>query len=82
MFLKEGLGDEREVVNILEKSHLFHIINVYTYKYQTNMHVHIFLIACCPSSNSPSVRKLFIFSSSSPEPVGQFQPNVAQNILG
>ena len=26
-------------------------------------------------------RKLFTFSSSPPEPVGQFQPNLAQNIL-
>ena len=30
----------------------------------------------------PSVCKLFTFSSSSPEPLGQFQPNLAQNILG
>ena len=27
-------------------------------------------------------RKLFTFSSSSPEPLGQFQPNMAQSILG
>ena len=27
-------------------------------------------------------RKLFKFSSSSPEPLGQFQPNLAQSILG
>ena len=27
-------------------------------------------------------RKPFIFSSSSPEPLGQFQPNLAQSILG
>ena len=27
-------------------------------------------------------RKLFTFSSSSPEPLGQFQPNLAQSILG
>ena len=27
-------------------------------------------------------RKLFTFSSSSPEPLGQFQPNLAQCILG
>ena len=27
-------------------------------------------------------RKLFTFSSSSPEPLGQFQPNLAQGILG
>ena len=26
--------------------------------------------------------KLFTFSSSSPEPLGQFQPNLAQSILG
>ena len=26
--------------------------------------------------------KLFTFSSSSPEPLGQFQPNFAQSILG
>ena len=30
----------------------------------------------------PSVCKLFTFSSSSPEPLGQFQPNLAQSILG
>ena len=29
-----------------------------------------------------SVCKLFTFSSSSPEPLGQFQPNLAQSILG
>ena len=27
-------------------------------------------------------RKLFTFLSSSPEPLGQFQPNLAQSILG
>mgnify|MGYP003688910747 CR=1 FL=1 len=27
-------------------------------------------------------RKLFTFSSFSPEPLGQFQPNLAQSILG
>ena len=27
-------------------------------------------------------RKLFTFSSSSPEPLNQFQPNLAQSILG
>ena len=39
----------------------------------------------CPSvclSVCPSVCKLFLFSTSSPEPLGQFQPNLAQNILG
>ena len=30
----------------------------------------------------PSVCKLFLFSTSSPEPLGQFQPNLAQSILG
>ena len=37
-----------------------------------------FLITFCPSS----VCKLFTFSSFSPEPQGQFQPNLAQSILG
>ena len=83
MFLKKELGDEREDVNNFgKKSHVFHIINVYTYKNQTNMHVQIFLIACCSSSIISSVRKLLTYSSSSPEPLGQFQSNVAQNILG
>ena len=53
-----------------------------------------FLITCRPSSVCPSVRpsvclsvrpsvcKLFTFSSSSPELLGQFQPNLAQSILG
>ena len=44
-----------------------------------------FLITCCPSSVCSSVClsvcKLFTFSSSSPEPLGQFQPNLAQSIL-
>ena len=44
------------------------------------------LIVCRPSSVRPSVCpsvcKLLIFSSSSLEPLGQFQPNSAQNILG
>ena len=48
------------------------------------------LITCRPSSVRlsvclsvcPSVCKLFTFSSSSPEPLGQFQPNLAQSILG
>ena len=34
------------------------------------------------SSVCPFVCKLFTFSSSSPEPLGQFQPNLAQSILG
>ena len=41
-----------------------------------------FLITCRPSSVCLSVCKLFTFSSSSPEPLGQFQPNLAQSILG
>ena len=48
-----------------------------------------FLITCRPSSVClsirpsvrPSVCNLFTFSSSSPEPLGQFQPNMAQSIL-
>ena len=38
-----------------------------------------FLITCRPSV-CLSVCKLFTFSSSSPEPLGQFQPNLAQSI--
>ena len=41
-----------------------------------------FLITCHPSSVCLSVCKLFTFSSSSPEPLGQFQTNLAQSILG
>ena len=41
-----------------------------------------FLITCRQSSVPPSVCKLFTFSSSSPEPLGEFQPNLAQSILG
>ena len=40
-----------------------------------------FLITCCPSVHL-TVCKLFTFSSSSLEPLGQFQPNLAQSILG
>ena len=35
----------------------------------------------CLSFISPFVCKLFTFSSSSPEPLGQFQPNLAQRIF-
>ena len=50
-----------------------------------------FLIKFCPLSvvvvvvvvrNYWRCRQLFTFSSSSPEPLGQFQPNLAQSILG
>ena len=41
----------------------------------------VFLITCCPSVHL-TVCKLFTFSSSSLEPLGQFQPNLAQSILG
>ena len=49
-----------------------------------------FLIAFRPASVRLSVRlsvclsvcKLFLFSTSSQEPLGQFQPNLAQSILG
>ena len=41
-----------------------------------------FLITYRPSSLCPSVCKLFTFSSFSQEPLGQFQPNLAQSILG
>ena len=34
-----------------------------------------------PSSVRPSVCKLFLFSTYSQEPLGQFQPNLAQSIL-
>ena len=40
-----------------------------------------FLIAC-RLSVCPSVCKLFLFSSSSQKPLGQFQTNLAQSILG
>ena len=39
-----------------------------------------FLLSVVRLSASPSVRKLFAFSSSL-EPIGQFQPNLAQSIL-
>ena len=41
-----------------------------------------FLTACGLSSVCLSVRKLYTFSTSSPEPLGQFQPKFAQSILG
>ena len=41
-----------------------------------------FLIARCPSSVRPLICKLFTFSSFSPEPLGNFQPNLAQSIIG
>ena len=41
---------------------------------------HLSSVVCL--SVCPSVCKLFTFSSSSPEPLGQFQPNLAQSILG
>ena len=36
------------------------------------------IVCCCPWH----CHKLFTFPSSSPEPMGQFQPNLAQSILG
>ena len=39
------------------------------------------LIVCCPPI-SPPVCKLSTFSSSFPEPLGWFQPNLAQGIIG
>ena len=41
-----------------------------------------FLITCCPLSVRLSVRPSVCLSSSSPEPLGQFQPNMAKSILG
>ena len=40
----------------------------------------VFLSVCL--SVRPSVCNLFTFSSSSPDPLGHFQPNLAQSILG
>ena len=49
-------------------------------------HKWAFMITCCPSSVClsvrPSVYRLFTFSSCSQEPLGQFQQNLAQCILG
>ena len=53
-------------------------------KAQVSFSDHLSSVVClsvCPSV-CPSVCKLFTFSSSSPEPLGQFQPNLAQSILG
>ena len=36
----------------------------------------------CPRRRWCRCRKLFTFSSSSPEPLDQFQPNLAQSVLG
>ena len=45
-------------------------------KVQVSFSDHLSSIIC------PSVCKLFTFSSSPPEPLGQFQHNLAQNIFG
>ena len=49
-------------------------------KVQVSFSDHLSSVACLPVC--PSVCKLFTFSFSSPEPLGQFQPNLAQSILG
>ena len=53
-------------------------------KAQVSFSDHLSSVVCL--SVRPSVRqsvcKLFTFSSSFPEPLGQFQPNLAQSILG
>ena len=49
-------------------------------KAQVRFFDHLSSVVCL--SVRPSVCKLFTFSSSSPEPLGQFQPNLAQSILG
>ena len=57
-------------------------------KAQVSFSDHLSSVVClsvCLSvrlSVCPSVCKLFTFSSSSPEPLGQFQPYLAQSILG
>ena len=70
-----------------KKSHLIESLYVFSspeLKAQVSFSDHL-SSGVCPSVR-PSVRlsvcKLFTFSSSSPEPLGQFQPNLAQNILG
>ena len=53
-------------------------------KAQVSFSNHLSSVVClsvCPSV-CLSVCKLFTFSSSSPEPQGLFQPNLAQSILG
>ena len=40
------------------------------------------LITCHPASVPPSLCKLFTFTTFPQEPLGQFQPNLAQSILG
>ena len=47
---------------------------------QVSFSDHFSSTSVCPSA-FPSVCKLFTFSSSSPEPLGQFQPNFAQSII-
>ena len=78
----------------IESRHMFlkHILNAVGYNYvfsspelkaQVSFSDH--LSSVCPSvclSVCLSVCKLFTFSTSSPEPLGQFQPNLAQSILG
>ena len=57
-------------------------------KAQVSFSDHLSSVVCLSARPSvcPSVClsfcKLFTFSSSSPEPLGQFQPNLAQSILG
>ena len=40
------------------------------------------VVRCCRCHCCCCCRKLFTFSFSSPEPLGQFQPKLVQNILG
>ena len=89
MFSDNFLSTEKQY--IMKNISVTFVQNVFSspeLKAQVSFSDHLSSVVClsvCPpvrSSVCPSVCKPFTFSSSSPEPLGQFQPNLAQSILG
>ena len=79
---ENGLSSCIILVNISLSSYFgVHLVfNSPELKAQVRFSDHLSSVIC--HSVCPSVCNLFTFSSSSPEPLGQFQPNLAQSILG
>ena len=63
--------------SVIKKTYIFSSPEL---KAQVSFSDHLSSVVC--QSVCPSVCKLFTFSSSSPEPLDQFQSNLAQSILG
>ena len=76
--------DVSKVKGCILKIGLYRVFSSPELKAQVSFSDHLSSVVCLSVRPSvrPSVCKLFTFSSSSPEPLGQIQPNLAQSILG